>query len=59
MSKPITDVIKDIAKDNPDNCPNCGSTPKNHTLEDYDMMWHDGVIRCDLCGHKVRNYDAG
>jgi len=41
------------------NCPNCDSPPQEHTVENYDMMWHDGDVVCTKCGTKVRNYDAG
>ncbi len=45
--------------ENSPNCPKCDSPPEKHTVENYDMMWHDGDVVCTECGTKVRNYDAG
>ena len=60
MTDTISEIITERSKYNEEDlCPNCGSTPKDHILEDYDMMWHDGNVMCKLCGTKVRNYDAG
>lgn len=40
-------------------CPSCGAHPSKQTIENYDMMWHDGDIYCSECGGFVRFYDAG
>lgn len=41
------------------NCPKCNSTPCNHEVRNYDLMWHDGDVHCKKCGAYVRTYDAG
>ena len=43
----------------PRDCPHCGSPPEEHRVEDYDMMWGDGVVMCNVCDKMVRLYDTG
>jgi hypothetical protein len=38
-------------------CPACASS--NTSVHNYNMMWHDGDVKCDDCGTYVRMYDAG
>jgi DNA-directed RNA polymerase subunit RPC12/RpoP len=40
-------------------CPKCGSPPKEHSVENYDAMWHDGDVVCGKCRTRVRGWDAG
>lgn len=39
-------------------CPNCGSSPREHKLVNFDPMFRDGDIHCSLCNTFVRGYDA-
>lgn len=41
------------------NCPNCGSPPTKHEVQNYDETWRDGDVVCTVCGTRVRGYDAG
>ena len=41
------------------NCPKCGSLPENHSVKNYDPVWRDGDVHCNICGSYVRDYDAG
>lgn len=40
-------------------CKNCGSTPSDHVLKNYNMAWHDGDVYCKKCDSFVRTWDAG
>jgi len=53
------DNVGHILAENSPDCPNCGAPPSEHTIENYDLMWHDGDVVCTKCNTKVRNYDAG
>jgi len=39
-------------------CPKCGASPEEHTVQNYDILWGDGDVVCTKCDTKVRNYDA-
>lgn len=38
-------------------CPECGS--KSVSVKDYNPMWQDGNLVCDICQTFVRYWDAG
>lgn len=40
-------------------CPKCGSSPRDHEVRNYSMMWHEGDVYCIKCDTYVRDYDAG
>lgn len=55
-----TDIaIGHIFAEKSPNCPKCGAPPKDHRVDNYSMMWHDGDVVCNKCNTRVRGYDAG
>jgi len=40
-------------------CPKCDSAPEKHRMENYDSMWHEADIYCNICNEFVRYWDAG
>ena len=40
-------------------CPECGASPSEHEVKNYNEMFRDGDVHCKKCGAYVRAYDAG
>ena len=57
LQSPEWDAAHKAWRQHYNSCRQCGSTDVR--VEDYDMMWHDGDIVCNVCGCYVRGYDAG